>query len=177
VAFRNMAKKAHPDKGGSQSEMAELSRCKELLINPKTRARYDSTGDTEPEVDNTKSDIISKVMPLVYAIIEEGLSRDLDPCAIDIFKFVKDEIRGQLREASNKIASANKQAGKLRRISSKIKSKKENIIKRAIETQAEECIKQAEFMKEEVKLCEDSLAFLEDYTFEYSNMGGGFPWE
>jgi len=48
-AFRKKAVDAHPDKGGSHEEMAEISRAYSCLKDPVSRLTYDETGkETEP---------------------------------------------------------------------------------------------------------------------------------
>ncbi|KAG6872257.1 hypothetical protein C0995_011516 [Termitomyces sp. Mi166 len=44
-AFRMAAKKAHPDKGGSEAKMAAVNEAYEVLINPELRARFDNGED------------------------------------------------------------------------------------------------------------------------------------
>ena len=41
-AFRRLALKHHPDKGGSNERMAELNRAYTVLSNPQQRALYDA---------------------------------------------------------------------------------------------------------------------------------------
>ncbi|KAF9567663.1 hypothetical protein CPC08DRAFT_814158 [Agrocybe pediades] len=44
-AFRKQAKKAHPDKGGSEAKMALLNEAYEVLSNPELRQRFDNGED------------------------------------------------------------------------------------------------------------------------------------
>ncbi|EPS99721.1 hypothetical protein FOMPIDRAFT_1147106 [Fomitopsis schrenkii] len=44
-AFRNAARKAHPDKGGSEAKMAAVNEAYEVLNNPELRARFDNGED------------------------------------------------------------------------------------------------------------------------------------
>ncbi|KAL1720677.1 hypothetical protein EV715DRAFT_249892 [Schizophyllum commune] len=44
-AFRQAAKSAHPDKGGSEAKMAALNEAYETLSNPELRARFDAGDD------------------------------------------------------------------------------------------------------------------------------------
>lgn len=43
-AYRRRAEKAHPDKGGSDEEMAEVNQAYEVLSDPDRRLLYDRTG-------------------------------------------------------------------------------------------------------------------------------------
>ena len=44
-AYRQAAKKAHPDKGGSEAKMAALNEAWEVLSKPELKARYDAGDD------------------------------------------------------------------------------------------------------------------------------------
>jgi len=44
-AFRQAAKSAHPDKGGSEAKMATLNEAYEVLSDPELRARFDNGDD------------------------------------------------------------------------------------------------------------------------------------
>jgi DnaJ homolog subfamily C member 3 len=44
-AYRQAAKKAHPDKGGSEAKMAALNEAWEVLSKPELKQRYDSGDD------------------------------------------------------------------------------------------------------------------------------------
>ena len=60
-AYRSTARKAHPDLGGSQAEMAELNRAWECLGNPVRRLIYDETGRDAPvnSIDEEARSIIA----------------------------------------------------------------------------------------------------------------------
>jgi DnaJ family protein C protein 3 len=44
-AFRNAAKTAHPDKGGSEAKMAAVNEAYEVLSKPELRQRFDAGDD------------------------------------------------------------------------------------------------------------------------------------
>jgi len=48
-AFRRLALKHHPDKGGSNERMAELNRAYAVLSNPEQRGHYDAARSQRPE--------------------------------------------------------------------------------------------------------------------------------
>jgi curved DNA-binding protein CbpA len=51
-AYRIAAKEAHPDQGGSESEMAEITGAYVVLSDPEKRQRYDQEGVTEkPDIE------------------------------------------------------------------------------------------------------------------------------
>ncbi len=68
-AYRDMAKKKHPDAGGSKEEFQEISRAWMILRDPIKRERYDRTGSEEPD----------KFEEMFNALIVEAFGRSETP--------------------------------------------------------------------------------------------------
>ena len=47
-AYKDQAKKHHPDRGGDANKFAEISNAYDILKDPDKRAYYDQTGSTDP---------------------------------------------------------------------------------------------------------------------------------
>ena len=48
-AYKDQAKKHHPDRGGDANKFAEISNAYDILKDPNKRAYYDQTGSTDPQ--------------------------------------------------------------------------------------------------------------------------------
>lgn len=48
-AYRRLALKYHPDKGGSEAKFKEIANAYEVLSDPSRRAEYDKTGSAPPK--------------------------------------------------------------------------------------------------------------------------------
>ena len=48
-AYKEQAKKHHPDRGGDANKFAEISNAYDILKDPDKRAFYDHTGSTTPQ--------------------------------------------------------------------------------------------------------------------------------
>lgn len=68
-AYRQRAKKAHPDAGGSTEEFEAISRAMTLLTDPVRRERFDDYGDTSETPDNVEV----MAMELVVQFISNSL--------------------------------------------------------------------------------------------------------
>lgn len=60
-AYREQAKRAHPDRGGSEDEFNKVNRAWMVLRDPEKRSRYDRTGEADGEPDNSYS-VLSAMM-------------------------------------------------------------------------------------------------------------------
>lgn len=49
-AYRNLARKHHPDKGGDSEKFKEIGQAYEVLLDPDRRSRYDQFGTDEPQM-------------------------------------------------------------------------------------------------------------------------------
>ena len=99
VAFRKAAKRAHPDRGGDQADMANVNVAYETLVDPQRRLNYDKTGQAKLD-DKTRAAeemICSHVVAWLQA--ENNEHRDM---IVDI--------EGVLRKLLNE-ARANKAQG------------------------------------------------------------------
>jgi curved DNA-binding protein CbpA len=49
AAYRDRAKKTHPDKGGDREEFERVTEASNVLLDPRRREKYDKTGDAEDD--------------------------------------------------------------------------------------------------------------------------------
>lgn len=61
-AHRRRARETHPDAGGDTEEFHKVQRAYLILRDPKTRQRYDETGEDEVAPDNELSEIASLIV-------------------------------------------------------------------------------------------------------------------
>lgn len=112
-AYRRKAERAHPDKGGSDEEMAEVNQAYEVLSNPERRQLYDSTGaDRARPFDE-------EVRNVVLGAFADGLNKDAPDClahARDLIEKQRRQIEAARREAVN---AQKKYAARREKISTK----------------------------------------------------------
>ncbi len=84
-AFRQQAKKAHPDAGGTAEKFGALRLAHDVLIDPDRRAKYDRTGKFEDApVDNTQSAIIEIVAGALDDAVQTAIKHNRDPAQVDL---------------------------------------------------------------------------------------------
>lgn len=67
-AYRRKASKAHPDKGGSDEQMAALNRAMAVLEDPARREQYDRTGE-----DGEKPSIEARARQSMFSMFKQAL--------------------------------------------------------------------------------------------------------
>jgi len=96
-AYRNKAKKEHPDVGGDEKAFKETSSAYALLADPQKRKYYDEYGDEMPSQDN----IESKANRLLNELIDQMLAK-YTPEQILKIDFIR-EMRGSITDNLNKL--------------------------------------------------------------------------
>lgn len=168
-AYKKKAKQEHPDTGGTQEKFGRLKKAHDILVDPERRAKYDATGD-EAEVapDNTAA--------LILGIISAALAQVLQVCAQNKRSPLQTElifkIRGRIKQH---LTEACQQQGVLRpimagdaKLADRFKSEKEgeNIFEQILRGRLETLRTQYEQLEGQIKLGEEALKILEDYTFK-----------
>lgn len=74
TAYRNLAKTKHPDVGGNQQEFAEIARAADVLCDPAMREKYDTTGETERDLNGVDALALELLIGLFAQAIEKSLS-------------------------------------------------------------------------------------------------------
>jgi curved DNA-binding protein CbpA len=93
-AYRRKARKVHPDRGGSDKEMAEVNRAYAVLIDPRSRARYDETGDDE--APRSADRVLAILAETFMAMLQKDVKREHMAWCVGF-------LRSQKNEVSNKI--------------------------------------------------------------------------
>lgn len=182
-AYRRKAKRAHPDAGGSAAEFSELSRALAILINPKKRKEYDTTGTVDERPDNEQADAVGIILGIMMSAIAKHGERCLK---VDLVKEVakackqiienNEEMKSQL---AAKIATG-------RKVMARLKRKKKGptflllAMERAIEAQTEPLIN----INKTIAQHDAALKMLKDYEFDFdatstfdSPAVGAIPWQ
>ena len=125
-AFRKMAKKHHPDHGGSPAQFAVVKLAYDTLADPARRQRYDETGTVdEKAVDNTLSEALGIISGALDHVLGVCIQRGLDPTEIDMIGDLKQTIDNQKREAHQKAEAFDKLLKQAKKLAGKFKATKD----------------------------------------------------
>lgn len=97
-AYRNLAKTAHPDVGGSQEDFARIAEAYEVLSDPIKRAFYDQHGyyisDSYEKAMSLFSDVLAAVLT------SGGVNIESDDCIAHVIRIIS----AKIEESSTKMA-------------------------------------------------------------------------
>ena len=157
-AYRDAAKKAHPDKGGSDEKMQQLNKAYSILSDPDKRDYYDKTGQEKTNQPSFDQKFIATMESLLFGAIESAPHEN-----------IMDVIRVQLSLNRNKVldevVTCKNQLKKLNRVRDKIKSKKENIFHQIIDRNTGQLNKNILIYENEIIFIDHCKEKLSDYIF------------
>ncbi len=130
-AFKDKAKKTHPDVGGSEEEFKKISYAKLVLCDPETRSRYDkgedlSKGDIPDELQKAMG-IIAVLMDGIVSNILEEQDKGNFHASVETFNVRDGMIKilsAYIGEASKKITNMERHKYSLERVAKKLTMKK-----------------------------------------------------
>ena len=178
-AFKQAAKRTHPDKpGGTKEKFNEAVRSRDLLLDPKRRKHYDQTGNfTDPEPDNSANLPVSLIMNVIALLVSQFANRQAaDPVQSDLLVAVREQLSYALNKGKQQRAVHQQVAGTLKQIEQRLKQKKRKskqkneqispMLKLAIAAQAAAVERDMAKLDPQIEAHERAIELLEDWTFE-----------
>ena len=172
-AYLRKSKKAHPDAGGTNAEMSELTRAMAILGDPVKKARFDSG---EPEMDSEEQMILTRFTMFCRDIIEGKMGIGEVHIA-QTMKNYKDQVNTKYQGEKAKIESDRK---KLDAFEARVLKAPENNIIAGIIANSREVIKAAEKKLElDTRVELAAIEKFSEYEFKEPQMDpfsmSGFP--
>lgn len=160
TAYRRCARKAHPDQGGNDAEMAAINRAYEVLGDAERRSNYDATGqDSDQAAEIFDQHVKALLMELFDSVLE---SEDRDPLAA-AHRTVRDGYRAMGAE----VASAEKKMAKLRARRNRLRARSgENLFQGMVDAQIAEQQGRIDQAAQTRKVLDAVKAALENYEAE-----------
>ncbi len=122
TAYRELAKRHHPDKGGDPATFQRITEAYEVLSDPDARAHYDATGTFSTKATNDAALIalLDNIFHKVLAAVEQ---RNLDPMAFDFVAGMRELLDDGDRLASEAIVRMRKDVTKNTLLASRFTAK------------------------------------------------------
>jgi curved DNA-binding protein CbpA len=111
-AKRRAAKRAHPDMGGSDEQMAAVNRAYEVLSDPETRSHYDQTGEDPRSPSDPATSTLAELFEMA-----------IDDCDGDVLAYCDRKITSALKELDAREDAAKGSIRKLNKKRDRVKAK------------------------------------------------------
>ena len=183
AAFKQAAKKTHPDKGGTAEQFTATKRSRDLLLDPKRRQQYDQTGTIDEDQPNNPNAPVGLVMQEImrFAIMFAN-GQGGDPTTVSLLDYVKKNLQAQLDKFMEQKAVGEKLVKSLKGIEKRLTRRKAGkkgspavggLLKLAIGAQI--ATVQRDIAKNDPLIEQHELAIklLDDWDFEVDPPRGG----
>lgn len=163
-AYRDKAKRAHPDAGGDADAFARLSTALAILSDPKRRARFDETGDAGPErMDSIDTDAIQCIAEVVVSILHQSP----DPSREDALNTVRNVLIINRQRQERAKADATKAAEKAEAFRDRWTRKdgKPDVIRATLDSVAADARRQVEAMDRMLQVLARATEIIDAYEF------------
>lgn len=160
--YKSLAQQHHPDKGGDSDLFKKIKYAYEILGDPESRKKYDTTGYHEQTL-NVRSEALDHLSRLFFNIIP-NINADID----DLVLIMKNESRREKDNVNNNINTCNGYIEKLNKIINKIKKKKdggENLLKMFAENQLKIHHNELQNFKRQIEVLNIVIEILEEYQY------------
>jgi len=174
-AYRKKASEHHPDKGGDNEKMTEITRAYGVLGNEKGRARYDSTGKEEEEPFDKR---FQEFIQMFLLKLIETNNVDSTDLIGELKKIARQNIRGT--EVAKKDCLARKK--RFEKVLMRLEAKGENRIAGIIQMNVDNCKTEDGNYEDHLEFMGNVLECLDGYEYNYDtsladeNIGQYITW-
>lgn len=120
-AYRDAAKLAHPDVGGTEEGFARLGKALYVLTNAEARERFDRSGEIN---ERSASNPDTPIWAMITALLVEFICADnMDPCATDMVVALRLKLDEKIEEGNQQLASLQVRKGRVEAMLKRFKLK------------------------------------------------------
>lgn len=164
-AYRQRARTAHPDAGGSGEAFHRLSHAYAVLSDPERRKAYDETGY---EGELAADDIVGRAMERIQALVVSVLESELPFEQVDLIAPIRDTLTKQKSDVGAGIRKLEKQAKRAEAMAARFRRQSgDNLIRRTLERRAADTRDLAEKTRREEAVFAKAIELLADYSFDF----------
>lgn len=157
-AYRKKSSKAHPDKGGSDKQMAVINKAYDTLMDDEKRARHDSTGEDGMPKASIEDRARTQILYLFNQAMQACSGHE------DIIEMISDSLKADERKYQARITEAEKHRSKLKKIAKRIKGG--DMFKDLLAMQEAACDNTIAVAKEMIEVNDKALKMLDGYEME-----------
>jgi DnaJ family protein A protein 2 len=160
--YKSLAQQHHPEKGGDPEFFKSIKNAYEILINPVSRERYDTTGQFE-NLPNIHEQALNRLSQLFFTLVP-NINADVD----DLIQIMRNESYREKHNINNNINICNGYIFKLKKVTSKIQKTNqgsENLLKMFAETQLKRHENELQNFTHQIEIVNLVIKMLDEYHY------------
>lgn len=167
AAYKSLAQKQHPDKGGDPEKFAKIQHAYDVLKNDSSRKRYNLTG--EDTVPNSQE---SQALATLVQFISQAIDAHVNAMGFHnnrnttLLKTVRDSLANTINQGTTAQTNEASKVESLNSLLSKVTHKGENLFNSSIQSKIEVSEHKLAEIKNQLEIVVAALAMLEGYTEE-----------
>ena len=166
AAYRNRAKSAHPDQGGSREKFGLVKLAHDTLTDEGRRARYDQTGEIEDTpVDNRRAQLLEMLATGLELAMAKLYERAKPPIQQDMVKLTKESLRELRRDMDGKRTEFRKNAERSKELLGRWSASGENLMEIITKHRVLTCETNIAALTERIALIDRALETLDGAGF------------
>lgn len=177
AAFRALAKKAHPDVGGSEELFLQLQLAHDTLIDAETRNEYDKTGRIKKQ--KTEDDaVFQEAMKAINQMVMQVLQLKDDQILVDPIEAFLEAIADQKKKVLEAEAALIKLIAKAEKLVKRWHRKtagQPNLIVKMIESYIRNQQDKLPILANDLKIIAKAVEIVSDYTFDVDTVMPSTP--
>lgn len=165
-AYRNKARVAHPDGGGSPQSFALVKTAYDTLIDEARRRRYDNTGafDDAPTDNAQLAEMLFAGLDLAMQTLSQYAS---PPKQTDMVLLIRNALRKRRREWMTLRRELEKTAERSRALMGRFRTASgDNLMETIVERRIATCQTEIETLNVRIKVADQALEALKNVTFQ-----------
>ena len=164
--YKSLAQIHHPDRGGDEEKFKRIKLAYEILIDPKLRHEYDTTGKINND-RTPRSCAIEDICHLARCLIPT-----INPEHDDLIFMMKARVNGFRANISQNIKTHNSYIINSQKIVDRIKRKDdgENMIRHIAEIQLQQLKNELNVFNKQLEVNDEMLLILEDYRYDKEDL-------
>ena len=163
-AYRQKAKKTHPDNGGKSDEFRTIAKAYNILSDDEKRKRYDNGENPDNINQNTHE---QQVMGAVFNLFNIVVDRNIDLDHNDLFDIIRQNLRSNQQNFKNEKDEHQKNIDRYNNILKRIKKKDESVFFiHMLDDKIRGCKGAISQLDESINVCKDALKLIEECEYE-----------
>jgi curved DNA-binding protein CbpA len=166
-AYWKLARRAHPDAGGSPEAFALIKTAHDVLTDEARRRRYDDTGEAgELTVDARRAQLIEMLSVGLDLAMLKLSQRNQPPKCLDMVSLTGDALRERRREWDDQRREFERAAERSRELLGRFEAASgDRLMETVVEGRIAACQIQIEALSTRIKLVDDALERLHGISF------------
>src|SRR5712671_3121505 len=168
AAYKEKARKAHPDGGGSAEEFNLIKQASTILLDPEKRRRFDKDGIfDENKPNNIMATAMQRITMFFVQSIQATLTQTLHLNQLDLIQGGNAFFDLEIQNCHKRIFEIEAQIKQFEKALSKLKTKRnKDVIRNMLNHHVSELKGNIIAQRNEIRIYDEAKLILKDYTFE-----------